>query len=592
MYHSSHQLPKSETGSEGSALRLAFADCPVGPWTVVPADVLNYRPLDVDCVSIHSPDVYFDEEAELAYLFVHAHLCNGVDGKRIHAQPTFVLVSNDGLNWAPPSAALSPPIEANYYPGMVSKDLFYLRVFRWSGYYYSVGKSQEDGIGRLVVARSQTPFGPFINGPILARAVRHCSLEVVDGVLLVFFTLITDMPERVLLASVHLNDDWESWRLSPGPIILTPELPYETGSASLATSKAGSAGCTPVVQLRDPHFMKLALNSSMLSGVLFYSVKGEGGFAAAGLSIDVSEYLQTLRFKNHSNIDDLVLRASSLKLPSSSTSDQGSHRQALITGTGRSGTTYLCELFNIANVSISHDNDVDCGRFPGTQGAASWYHAFRKRKGWGANASFDHVVHLVRSPLEVIRSRAKRIAALGQTEWMIKVVEDHEESSLLNEYSEKTLFQWCLRHWVRRNSFVAAHAEYTAKIEDVSSDPLNAWSLCLAAHGADSCPELSAWQEAIDHLSTHSNSGSSLPNPHNFSFSLSWDDLAAYGAEDRDYASIALKLGEALGYEPSSELANSFGLVSLKYKCGFDNEEEARADITVMPGLWDCLVLK
>jgi len=65
-----------------------------------------------------------------------------------------------------------------------------------------------------------------------------------------------------------------------------------------------------------------------------------------------------------------------------------------------------------------------------------------------------------------------------------------------------------------------------------------------------------------------------------------------YGAEDRDYASIALKLGEALGYEPSRELANSFGLVSLKYKCGFDNEEEARADITVMPGLWDCLVLK
>jgi hypothetical protein len=167
------------------------------------------------------------------------------------------------------------------------------------------------------------------------------------------------------------------------------------------------------------------------------------------------------------------------------------------------------------------------------------------------------------------------------------MTEEYEDPEFLDNDDETKLFQWCLRHWVRRNSFVGMHAEYIAKIEDISGDPIDAWRLCMATYSGASCPELAVWREAIQHMSTHTNSGENLPVRLNSSFTKTWDDLAATSDRDRDYVAIALKLAENFGYEPEAEQTAKYGLATLKFTCGFEGEGEARST-GGKTRYWDC----
>jgi len=328
-----------------------------------------------------------------------------------------------------------------------------MRLFRYENddYYYAVAKDQvgDGGIGHMVIARSTSPYGPFIVGPTLARGVRHCSVDVVDSTAFFFCTLITDVPERVVLLTVDMSvsEDYEEWVLSPGPTLLEPKWPYETGNADAVTSHFGTAGCNSVKELRDPHFMRtnLDLNSGVLEGMLFYSVKGEGGFAIAKMSLDLVSFFATQRFKDQSNIHPLVLRTSSLHHPVGSPQTPGIKiKPSLITGTGRSGTTYICKLFNAVGVRISHDNDDDCGKFPGELGAASWYHAFKHHHMSQFNATdFEHVLHLVREPLSVIKSRAKKSSG-GSGAWL-----EVSLTLVVTFFLQDATAQWHYKHVIK-----------------------------------------------------------------------------------------------------------------------------------------------
>ena len=102
MYYSSHKADSDAVTPQ--ALKFAFADSPEGPWTVVsdPSEFV-FAPAEVNCESFHSPDAVFDSSRQLAFLYVHAHNCVDASGATIKGQPSFVLVSEDGLNWSSPS---------------------------------------------------------------------------------------------------------------------------------------------------------------------------------------------------------------------------------------------------------------------------------------------------------------------------------------------------------------------------------------------------------------------------------------------------------------------------------------------------------
>ena len=308
------------------------------------------------------------------------------------------------------------------------KDLFYLTTpVEYDGYFYAVAKTQEDSVGSSVLCRSQSLLGPFEKGPILGKGLRHCDIQIYQTQLLVFFTLIGDSPEKIVLGTIDTNisSDWLDWVLLPGPTLISAEHAYEHGNVDHEPSQSGSSKCDVKAQLRDPRFLPdmRTQGPNIVSGLLFYSVQGERALAVARISLNMTQYHQAVPYREQSNIDFRVFASSSLR----ARPQRKPRRSPLITGTGRSGTMYLCSFFRALGINISHDNDIDCGPYPGSDGAASWYDAFRSGR------EYDFVVHSVRHPLDVINSRAYRIQqkedSIKYLKWMQAVVDRWEDTA-------------------------------------------------------------------------------------------------------------------------------------------------------------------
>ena len=153
----------------------------------------------------------------------------------------------------------------------------YLRVFPDGDYLY--------GIARLgLVLRSKDVLGTFEAGPNLFRdgpyadRVRHVAMVRRGGVLHVFFTAIGDAPERIMMSTVDVRNDWANWKASAAVAVLGPEAPYECPTLPNLPSEAGDVK-GPVRQVRDP-----AVFEENGRTFLFYSVCGEQGIAAAEVS--------------------------------------------------------------------------------------------------------------------------------------------------------------------------------------------------------------------------------------------------------------------------------------------------------------------
>eukprot|EP00924_Labyrinthula_sp_SR-Ha-C_P003129 snap_masked-scaffold_50-processed-gene-1.81-mRNA-1 protein AED:1.00 eAED:1.00 QI:0/-1/0/0/-1/1/1/0/107 len=91
----------------------------------------------------------------------------------------------------------------------------------------------------------------------------------------------------------------------------------------------------------------------------------------------------------------------------------------LITGVGRSGTTFLVEEFKNLNIKISHDNFMN--QADKLKGSASWPNAFNEkycpREGWNfpgvRTVRYKHTFHLIRNPLKQI------VELMEENLWMV-----------------------------------------------------------------------------------------------------------------------------------------------------------------------------
>ena len=246
----------------GTYIRMAYADEVTGPWTVYSPGTLTLEDslFPTTCppcspapgsnapnyAHIASPDVHVREDLQQIVMYIH--------GKDVGRQFTRAVVSQDGINFEGREEDLGRP----YFRVIEQDDFFY--AMSMPGYLY----------------RSSDGLSDFEAGPqIFNRDMRHSALLIRDGLLYVFFTQAGQEPERILLSTIELADDWQEWAASEPVEVLRPELDYEGANLPLEPSRRGYID-VPVHQLRDP-----AIYSEGDKTYLLYSVAGESGIAIA-----------------------------------------------------------------------------------------------------------------------------------------------------------------------------------------------------------------------------------------------------------------------------------------------------------------------
>lgn len=231
----------------GTFIRLAYADHLEGPWRVRKAGVLDLK--DAYCDKhVASPDVLIDEETRELRMYYHGPVL--AEGGQVSKLST----SRDGLDFT----AFPESLGTSYF-----------RVFRWGGYYYAIGMPG-------IFYRSRDGRTQFEQGPTLFPSnTRHPALKLDGDVLTMFYTMVGDAPETILMTRINLDADWNEWKPSDPVTVLAPEMDYEGTDAPIEPSARGPIN-ERVRQLRDP-----AIYREDNETYLLYSVAGEQGIAIA-----------------------------------------------------------------------------------------------------------------------------------------------------------------------------------------------------------------------------------------------------------------------------------------------------------------------
>jgi hypothetical protein len=269
---------------KGSYIRMAYADALTGPWQVHPPGSLHlarsrfltappvpsaaelaafearYRrsggTISHDVLSeittphIASPDVHVDTDGRRIVMYFH-----GLEG--VGHQVTRVATSVNGIDFTA-------------RPEVLGRS--YFRVFQHEGKTYALAMPG-------ILYRSRDGLSGFEEGPTLFNPnMRHAALLKHGTELLVFWTQVGDVPERILLSRIDLTDEWERWQDSAPIEVLRPERSWEGAGAPL-TPSVRSTAYGMVNQLRDP-----AIFEEHGRVFLLYAVAGESGIAIAEVS--------------------------------------------------------------------------------------------------------------------------------------------------------------------------------------------------------------------------------------------------------------------------------------------------------------------
>lgn len=251
----------------GKDIRLAYADSPGGPWKIHEPGVLNIRKTKALNSHIASPDVHVDNDNKTIEMFLHGR----APGKK--EQQTILATSKDGLDFEPGTKLLGTS---------------YFRVFKWRGRRYAIdGRgylNRESGTDGGWECRERILFAhDKVDDKFGKRSkvrIRHSAVTLRGDTLVVFYTLKEEAPERILVSTIDLTDDWEQWNPSAPIEVMRPREPYEGVGYKLKPSRAGSA--IEVQELRDPCVFE---EGGKL--YLYYSIAGEMGIAMAELSFSL-----------------------------------------------------------------------------------------------------------------------------------------------------------------------------------------------------------------------------------------------------------------------------------------------------------------
>lgn len=251
----------------GAYIRLAYTDSLTGPWKVYEPGTLRLEntvcqdiesPGWADYKHIASPDVHVDERKQEIRMYFHGpvHAAGPSHVNSSYQQLTMVAKSKDGLHFTAQPERLGNS---------------YFRVFAWEGAVYALGMPG-------IFYRSQDGLHDFVKGPTLfTQDMRHSAVKVIRRRLLVFYTIVGEIPERIVLSEIDLDHPWMTWKPTDPIVVLEPEMEWEGANLPLKPSIRGAAGSC-LRELRDP-----ALFEEDRRLYLLYSIAGESGIAIAEL---------------------------------------------------------------------------------------------------------------------------------------------------------------------------------------------------------------------------------------------------------------------------------------------------------------------
>ncbi len=244
---------------DGLYMRMAFADELTGPWTTHVDGVMTLAASRFKG-HIASPDVHVDNASRQFRMTFHgADFRSRVGGPA--PQMSRVALSPNGLEFAARDELVGQA---------------YMRTVFYRGWHLAMSMPG-------VFYRSRNGLEAYEQGPVLFdEDMRHAALMVRGERLLVFYTQVGEVPERILLSVVDLSGGWENWlhwQASPPSVVLEPELDYEGVDQPLVASVRGLVD-GPVRQLRDP-----AIFTEDGQTYLLYSVAGESGIAIAEIAL-------------------------------------------------------------------------------------------------------------------------------------------------------------------------------------------------------------------------------------------------------------------------------------------------------------------
>ena len=249
----------------GTYMRMAYADEVTGPWTVYSPGSLkledSFFPTTCPPCSlppgsnaplyahIASPDVHVREDLQQIVMYYH--------GRGESRQFTRAAVSQDGIHFEGREDELGP---------------HYFRVIEHDDYFYAMSMPG-------FLHRSSDGLSRFEAGPQFFNAdMRHSALLIRDDRLYVFFSQAGEQPERILLSTIELTEDWQEWTATEPVEVLRPEFDYEGANLPNEPSRRGYIDVR-VNQLRDPAIYQEGGNTYLL-----YSVAGESGIAVSEIS--------------------------------------------------------------------------------------------------------------------------------------------------------------------------------------------------------------------------------------------------------------------------------------------------------------------
>jgi hypothetical protein len=201
---------------------------------------------------IASPDVHVDNKNKRIIMYFHGL-------QEFVRQASRVALSKDGISF-------------QVLPEIIGRQ--YMRAFKHDGFTYVMAMPGQ-------FYRSVNGLTDFEEGPLLFNSnMRHSALLVRENTLYVFWTQVGDTPERILLSTIDISEDWMEWVESAAVDVLRPEENWEGADAPLLPS-VRSVAYGHVNQLRDP-----AIYVENERVFLLYAVAGESGIGLAELFLD------------------------------------------------------------------------------------------------------------------------------------------------------------------------------------------------------------------------------------------------------------------------------------------------------------------
>jgi len=252
---------------EGDFIRLMGSNSPIGPWIILPIQILKNN-INIDFHDhIASPDVHGNLIKDKIIIFFHSREIGSRKQLTFKSELKNIFDSE-------------PKVEKTNLP-------FYARIFKYKKVFYALTKGGNLFETNDPLFLNWVPLVNIFTGETALDdvyqnsegSIRHVCVIKYKRQLFVFYTLIGDKPEQIWVSKLIINRENRKYEVIGKTSVLRPVKLYEGWGIVLRKSKSGPA-LMPENAVRDPFVIK-----HRNKYLMYYAIQGEFGLAVASLDI-------------------------------------------------------------------------------------------------------------------------------------------------------------------------------------------------------------------------------------------------------------------------------------------------------------------